>query len=79
MERNLDHRIEVVMPAESPHVRAEMEAVFKSLLSDNVQAWELGPDGSWARVQPKKSERRRPAQTVAMRRRLRARRPAPAG
>jgi polyphosphate kinase len=79
MERNLDHRIEVVMPAESPHVRAEMEAIFKSLLSDNVQAWELGPDGSWTRVQPKKSERRRPAQTVAMRRRLRARRPAPAG
>jgi polyphosphate kinase len=77
MERNLDHRIEVVMPAESPHVRAEMEAVFKSLLSDNVQAWELGPDGSWARVHPKKSERRRPAQTVAMRRRLRTRRPAP--
>jgi polyphosphate kinase len=79
MERNLDHRIEAVMPAESPHVRAEMEAIFKSLLSDNVQAWELGPDGSWTRVHPKKSERRRPAQTVAMRRRLRARRPAPAG
>jgi polyphosphate kinase len=79
MERNLDHRIEVVMPAESPHVRAEIEAVFKSLLSDNVQAWELGPEGEWARVQPKKSERKRPAQTVAMRRRLRARRPAPAG
>jgi polyphosphate kinase len=77
MERNLDHRIEVVMPAESPHVRAEIEAVFKSLLSDNVQAWELGPEGEWVRVQPKKSERRRPAQTVAMRRRLRARRPAP--
>jgi polyphosphate kinase len=79
MERNLDHRIEVVMPAEAPHVRAEIDAIFKSLLSDNVQAWELGPDGSWARVKPKKSERRRSAQTVAMRRRMRARRPASAG
>jgi polyphosphate kinase len=73
MERNLDHRIEVVVPAESAYARAEIEAIFKSLLGDNVQAWELGPDGTWVRVRPKKSERRRAAQALAMRRRLRAR------
>src|SRR5262249_22320522 len=76
MERNLDHRIEVVVPVEAPHVRAEMEAIFKSLLSDNVQAWELGRDGQWVRVQPQESEGERTAKVVGMRRRMRARRPA---
>jgi polyphosphate kinase len=72
MERNLDHRIEVVVPVEDAYARAEIEAIYKALLSDNSQAWELGADGSWTRVEPQKNERRRPAQIVAMRRRTRA-------
>ncbi len=74
MSRNLDHRIEVVVPVEATHVRAEIESIFKALLADNSQAWELRGDGTWARVTPESSERRRPAQTVFMRRRDRARR-----
>jgi polyphosphate kinase len=74
MPRNLDHRIEVVMPVEDGHARNEIESVLKALLADNAQAWELQPDGSWQRVHPKKSERRRAAQTAFMRRRERARR-----
>ena len=65
MPRNLDHRIEVVMPIEDTHVRNEIESIMKSLLSDNSQAWELEPDGTWHRVTPKKSERRRPAQACS--------------
>ena len=74
MPRNLDHRIEVVVPVEDAHVRTEVESILKALLADNSQAWELGPDGAWRRVAPKKPERRRPAQTAFMRRRERARR-----
>ncbi len=74
MPRNLDHRIEVVVPVEDAHVRAEIEAILKALLADNSQAWELGVDGSWTRITPKRPERRRPAQQVFMRRRDRARR-----
>ncbi len=74
MPRNLDHRIEVVVPVEEPHVRGELDSIFKALLADNRQAWELLADGSWERVQPKKSERRRVAQVLFMRRRDRARR-----
>jgi polyphosphate kinase len=74
MGRNLDHRIEVVVPIEDAPVRNEIESIFKALLADNSQAWELASDGSWTRVAPKKTERRRPAQTVFMRRRERARR-----
>ena len=74
MGRNLDHRIEVVVPVEDAYVRSELESVFKALLADNSQAWELSPDGSWERVHPKKNERRKPAQVAFMRRRERARR-----
>jgi polyphosphate kinase len=74
MPRNLEHRIEVVIPVEDAGVRAEIEGIIKALLADNTQAWELGPDGTWSRVSPKKSERRRSAQTAFMRRRDRARR-----
>jgi polyphosphate kinase len=74
MTRNLEHRIEVVVPAEDAAVRAEIEGILKALLADNTQAWELGSDGKWFRVSPKKSERRRPAQVAFMRRRDRARR-----
>jgi polyphosphate kinase len=74
MPRNLAHRIEVVVPVEDAAVRAELEGIIKALLADNTQAWELGPDGTWSRVSPKKNERRRPAQTAFMRRRDRARR-----
>jgi polyphosphate kinase len=74
MPRNLDHRIEVVMPVEDTHVRNELESIFKALLADNSQAWELESDGTWKRVSPKKSERRRSAQAAFMRRRERARR-----
>jgi polyphosphate kinase len=74
MPRNLDHRIEVVLPVQDTHARNELETILKTLLADNAQAWELQSNGSWRRVSPKKAERRRPAQVVFMRRRDRARR-----
>jgi polyphosphate kinase len=73
MQRNLDHRIEVVVPVESAHVRGDIESIFKALLADNTQAWELGADGTWTRATHEKSERKRSAQLVFMRRRERAR------
>jgi polyphosphate kinase len=74
MPRNLDHRIEMIVPVEAPHVRAEIETIFRRLLNDNSQAWLLAPNGSWTRVQPDPGERRRASQLVAMRGRVRAKR-----
>ena len=50
MPRNLDHRIEVVVPVEDPKAQQELNDVFETLLADNIQAWVLAPDGSWERV-----------------------------
>ncbi len=79
MPRNLDHRIEMILPVEAPHVRAEIETIFRRLLNDNSQAWTLAPNGSWTRVQPDPGERRRASQLVAMRGRVRAKRRASPG
>jgi len=77
LPRNLDHRIEVVAPIDSRPLQAELESIFGALQADNVQAWELGSDGTWTRCSPKKDERRRAAQSALLTRaRTRARRQA---
>ena len=45
MPRNLDHRIEIVTPVESPRAQAELDAIFDTLLADNRQAWQV-PTGA---------------------------------
>ncbi len=68
MPRNLDHRIEVVIPVLDARARRELESVFATLLGDNAQAWELRPDGSWDRLRPSKGERARRTHPALMRR-----------
>jgi polyphosphate kinase len=50
MQRNLDHRIEVLAPVENARVRQEIHAILDSALADDVNAWLLGPDGTWTRA-----------------------------
>jgi polyphosphate kinase len=77
MPRNLDHRVEIVVPVESQRAQAELNTVFDTLLSDNRQAWQLGADGTWTRLQPAEGEKPKVAQTALMRRaQLRERRQA---
>jgi polyphosphate kinase len=68
MPRNLDHRIEVLVPVEDAKVQGELDTMFDTLLADNTQAWLLGPDGAWERLRPGKGERSRGTHAVLMRR-----------
>ncbi len=68
MSRNLDHRIEVVVPVENARIRQETSAILDSALADNTNAWELAPDGTWARVTPESSQKPRTHQETMMRR-----------
>ena len=68
MSRNLDHRIEVVVPVEEVEAQKEITAAFDALLADTASSWELANDGVWHRAQAKKDSRRRSAQAVLMRR-----------
>jgi polyphosphate kinase len=68
MQRNLDHRIEVVAPIVDSRVQAELVGVLDTLFADNASAWELWPDGRWSRLVPATGERPRPSQPALMRR-----------
>jgi polyphosphate kinase len=50
MERNLDHRIEALVPVEDPELCAQLEEVLQLCLADDVGSFTLAPDGSWHRV-----------------------------
>ena len=53
MPRNLDHRVELMVPVEEPEHRRFWLKVMELQLKDNVKARELQPDGRWARAEPK--------------------------
>ena len=57
MQRNLDHRIEVLMPVENARARQEIHALLESALADETNSWVLGPDGVWTRVTPAKPDK----------------------
>ena len=73
MPRNLDHRIEVVVPVEDTSARNELLSVLDILLEDNATAWSLGPDGQWSRVRREPGEREKASQEMLLSR-ARARR-----
>jgi polyphosphate kinase len=52
MQRNLDHRIEVLVPVENARIQKDVHAILDSALADDTNAWILGPDGAWARAIP---------------------------
>jgi polyphosphate kinase len=66
MPRNLDRRVEVLAPVEDARLRARIDGVLDALLGDTRYAWELGPDGQWARRRPGAGETPQSAQELLM-------------
>ena len=74
MPRNLDNRLELVVPIENERLRSRLSGIFDTLLADNTDAWELKEDGTWRRLHPGKGERARGSQEALMRSAARPRR-----
>lgn len=49
MPRNLDGRVEVLVPVHDPALQGRLDEVLDVVLGDDVLAWTLGPDGRWLR------------------------------
>ncbi|MEO7646605.1 MAG: polyphosphate kinase 1 [Gemmatimonadaceae bacterium] len=47
MPRNLDRRVECVVPIEDPRLHPRMKSLLETCLADNRQAWELRSDGTY--------------------------------
>jgi polyphosphate kinase len=50
MQRNLDHRVEALVPVDDPELCGRLEDILTLTLADDRNAWELSSDGSWHRV-----------------------------
>jgi polyphosphate kinase len=50
MERNLDRRVEVLLPLSSKDDRVAVTAMFETTWNDDAFTWELGTDRRWRRV-----------------------------
>lgn len=53
MMRNLDNRIEAVVPVDSARLRARLDEILTELLADETWSWTMQPDSTWRRVRGK--------------------------
>lgn len=56
MQRNLDHRKELLVPVDDSACRERLQGILESYFQDNVKAWVLGPDGTYERRVPQTDE-----------------------
>jgi len=52
MPRNLNRRVEAITPVLDPTLAQDLQEMLGVMLSDNRQAWDLQPDGSYVQRQP---------------------------
>jgi polyphosphate kinase len=52
MERNFFRRVEIAFPVREPTHQARILRHLEVQLADNMQTWQLAPDGSYARLVP---------------------------
>ncbi|QQE66485.1 RNA degradosome polyphosphate kinase [Leptolyngbya sp. BL0902] len=64
--RNLDRRVEAVVPITDPAIRAELRFILDAYLQDNRQAWDMNADGTYTQRQPPSPEAVFSAQAMLM-------------
>jgi polyphosphate kinase len=50
MQRNLDRRVEALVPVSDPALAARLDQILEVLMQDDMLAWTLGPDGAWTKI-----------------------------
>jgi polyphosphate kinase len=50
MPRNLDRRVEALVPIENPSLQGRLQEILDVDLSDDTLAWQLGADSTWQHV-----------------------------
>jgi polyphosphate kinase len=51
MDRNLDRRIEAVVPVEDAEARTRLAEIIDLMLADDRRSWQLGADSTWRRTE----------------------------
>ena len=50
MQRNLDRRVEALVPVADPSLAARLDQVLDVLMQDDMLSWTLGADGTWTKA-----------------------------
>ncbi len=66
MKRNLESRVETVVPVESPELCRELQWILDTQLKDERGAWEMQPDGSYLQRRPPKGQKANSCQQALM-------------
>jgi polyphosphate kinase len=53
MKRNLEARVEILVPVEAPELKAELNRFLEMQINDYRNGWELQSDGSYTQRQPR--------------------------
>jgi polyphosphate kinase len=64
MRRNLDSRMETIMPVLDDKIRTELENILDIYEKDNYSVWDMQPDGNYVRRCPAQGEERRASQEM---------------
>ena len=51
MDRNLDRRVEAMVPVEDGEARNRIAEIIDVMLQDDRRSWQLGPDAAWRRTE----------------------------
>jgi len=62
MKRNLERRVEVIAPVESPVLQNQLREIINLQLADRRSAWDMQPDGTYIQRTPESSGQKRSAQ-----------------
>lgn len=74
MPRNLDRRVELLVPVLKPEHRKRLRAMLAAYFKDNVNSWKLLPDGNYERLKPNAKHPPFQAQAVLYERAVNAKR-----
>jgi polyphosphate kinase len=66
MPRNLDRRVEAVVPIEDPDIALDLQEMLGIMLADNRQAWDLQPDGRYVQRHPAQGSPEQNSQVLLM-------------
>ncbi len=56
MKRNLDRRMETIVPVYNPGIKAELEEILSVYEKDNTFSWDMMPNGKYRRRKPAEGE-----------------------
>lgn len=67
MSRNLDRRVEVIVPVDSPRLKERLQSILEVYLADTARSHVMLPDGTYQRVVPAAGETAMDAQQELLR------------